>query len=84
MVTAATLEEYFGWSFERKIPRKGRTREQHLERANAIKHAGQAVDKKQAIAKYLEKNPTATTREIAAKLHMSLTTVGKYKKLIKS
>ena len=83
MVRSATLEEYFGWQFERKIPRKGRKRAEHLERANAIKHAGQAVDKKQAMAKYLKQNPTATTRQIAADLGMSLSTVGKYKKQIK-
>ena len=83
-VHATTLEEYFGWTFERKIPRKGRKRAEHLERANAIKHAGQAVDKKQAIAKYLKQNPTATTRQIAADLGMSLSTVGKYKKQPKS
>ena len=83
MVRSATLEEYFGWQFERKIPRKGRKRAEHLERANAIKHAGQAVDKKQAIAKYLKQNPAATTRQIAADLGMSLSTVGKYKKQIK-
>ena len=84
MVRSATLEEYFGWQFERKIPRKGRKRAEHLERANAIKHAGQAVDKKQAIAKYLKQNPAATTRQIAADLGMSLSTVGKYKKQVKS
>ena len=84
MVTAATLEEYFGWSFERKIPRRGRTREKHLLRARAVKDALQKIEKQQAIEEYLEKNPNATTREIAAKLHMSLTTVGKYKKLIKA
>ena len=83
MVRSATLEEYFGWQFERKIPRRGRKRDEQLERANAIKHAGQAVDKKQAMAKYLKQNPTATTRQIAADLGMSLSTVGKYKKQIK-
>ena len=78
MVRSATLEEYFGWQFERKIPRKGRTRAEHLERANAIKHAGQAVDKKQAIAKYLKNHIATSITEIAQSLHMSRNTVVKY------
>ena len=83
LVSATQLEEWFGWLFERKIPRRGRTQEEHLEIARAIKDASQKVKKKQAITKYLKQNPSATTREIAAALRMSLSTVGKYKKLIK-
>ena len=83
-VHATTLEDYFGWSFERKIPRKGRKRADHLEIARAVKDATQPIKKRQAIAKYLKQNPAATTRQIAADLGMSLSTVGKYKKLVKS
>lgn len=78
MVTAATLEEYFGWSFERKIPRRGRTREEHLARALAIRHTGEAMDKKQAIARYLKHNIATTITEIAAALKMGRKTVAKY------
>ena len=83
MVRSATLEEYFGWTFERKIPRRGRKRAEQLELARAVKDATQPIIKRQAIAKYLKQNPTATTRQIAAALGMSLSTVGKYKKQIK-
>ena len=83
MVRSATLEEYFGWQFERKIPRRGRKRDEQLELARAVKDATQPIKKRQAIAKYLKQNPTATTRQIAAELGMSLSTVGKYKKQIK-
>ena len=83
MVRSATLEEYFGWQFERKIPRRGRKRDEQLELARAVKDATQPILKRQAIAKYLKQNPTATTRQIAAALGMSLSTVGKYKKQIK-
>ena len=83
MVRSATLEEYFGWQFERKIPRRGRKRDEQLELARAVKDATQPILKRQAIAKYLKQNPTATTRQIAAALGMSPSTVGKYKKQIK-
>ena len=83
LVRSATLEEYFGWQFERKIPRRGRKRDEQLELARAVKDATQPIKKRQAIAKYLKQNPTATTRQIAAELGMSLSTVGKYKKQIK-
>ena len=83
-VHATTLEEYFGWNFERKIPRRGNSRADQLKLARAVKNATQPIKKEMAIAKYLKKYPNATTREIAAALKMSLSTVGKYKKLIKS
>ena len=78
MVRSATLEEYFGWTFERKIPRKGRTREQHLERARAVKDALQGIEKRQAIANYLKKHVATTITEIASALGMGRKTVAKH------
>ena len=78
MVRSATLEEYFGWQFERKIPRKGRTREQHLERARAVKDALQGIEKRQAIANYLKKHVATTITEIASALGMGRKTVAKH------
>lgn len=78
LVRSSTLEDYFGWIFERKIPRKGRTREEHLARALAIRHTGEAMDKKQAIARYLKQNIATTITEIAAALKMGRKTVAKY------
>ena len=78
MVRSATLEEYFGWQFERKIPRKGRTREDHLERARAVKDALQGIEKRQAIANYLKKHIATTITEIAVALGMGRKTVAKH------
>lgn len=78
MVRSATLEEYFGWQFERKIPRKGRTREKHLKRALAIRHAGEKEDIKDKIEVYLKRNGSTTVSEMARTLKMSRTTIIKY------
>ena len=78
MVTAATLEEYFGWSFERKIPRKGRTQEQHLRRALAIRHAGEKEDIKYKLEKYVEQNPNASLRQIMRDTGISYRAIKKY------
>ena len=78
MVRSSTLEEYFGWTFERKIPRRGNKRADHLEYANAIKHAGEAVKKKQAIAKYIKQNPTASMRQIERETGINRRTISKY------
>lgn len=78
MVRAATLEEYFGWQFERKIPRRGQTRADQLELARAVKDAKIPLKKRQAIANYLKKHIATTVTEIARALNMSRTTVIKY------
>ena len=78
MVTAATLEEYFGWSFERKIPRKGRTREQHLRRALAIRHAGEKEDIKYKLERYVAENPGASLRQIERETGLNFRTIKKY------
>ena len=78
MVRAATLEDYFGWTFERKIPRRGQTRADQLELARAVKDAKIPLKKRQAIANYLKKHIAATVTEIARALNMSRTTVIKY------
>lgn len=78
-VTAKQLEDYFGWSFARATKRNGRTREAHLIIAHAMSAAVRKVDKTQKIRAYLAKNPNATTRQIAADLHMSKSTIAKYR-----
>ena len=78
MVRSATLEEYFGWQFERKIPRKGRTREKHLKRALAIRHAGEKEDIKDKIEAYLSRYGSTTVSEMARVLKISRPTIIKY------
>ena len=78
MVRSSTLEEYFGWQFERKIPRKGRTREQHLKRALAIRHAGEKEDIKFELEKYVTKNPGASIRQISRDTGHHRETIKKY------
>ena len=78
MVRSTTLEEYFGWDFERKIPRRGQTRADHLEVARAVKDAKVPLQKKQAIGNYLKKHIATTITEIAQALKISRTTVIKY------
>ena len=78
MVTAATLEEYFGWSFERKIPRRGQTRADQLELARAVKDAKIPLKKRQTIANYLKNHIATSITEIAKALHMSRNTVAKH------
>ena len=83
-VSAAQLEEYFGWSFQRKIPRRGRTQEEHLKRCRMVKDVLIPHDKKTALEKYLKQHPDATCREIQKALKMSPKTVVKYRHQILS
>lgn len=78
-VTAKQLEDYFGWSFARKTKRNGRKQRDHLLIASATAAAVRKVDKTQKIRAYLAQNPDATTRQIAADLHMSKSTIAKYR-----
>ena len=78
MVRSATLEEYFGWQFERKIPRKGRTQEKHLVRARAVRNALMKVEKQQTIEEYVEKNPTASLRQIERETGIAYRAIKKY------
>ena len=75
---AATLEEYFGWSFERKIPRRGRTQKQHLKRALAIRHAGEREDIKAELEEYIAKHPDASLRQIERDTGRNYRTIKKY------
>ena len=78
-VTAKQLEDYFGWSFARATKRNGRKQRDHLLIASATAAAVRRVDKAQKIRAYLAQNPNATTRQIAADLHMSKSTIAKYR-----
>ena len=78
MVRSSTLEEYFGWSFERKIPRKGRTQKQHLKRALAIRHAGEKEDIKYKLETYVAKNPDVSLRQIMRDTGISYRAIKKY------
>ena len=78
MVRSSTLEEYFGWQFERKIPRRGQTRADQLELARAVKDAKIPLKKRQAIANYLKKHIATTVTEISTALNISRPTIMKY------
>lgn len=78
-VTAKQLEDYFGWSFARKTKRNGRKQRDHLLIASATAAAVRRVDKAQKIRAYLAQNPNATTRQMATDLHMSKSTIAKYR-----
>ena len=78
MVRAITLEDYFGWTFERKIPRRGQTRADQLELARAVKDAKIPLKKRQAIANYLKKHIATTVTEISTALNISRPTIMKY------
>lgn len=81
-VRAQQLEEYFGWTFERKIkrrpPNKRLNQKEHLRRCNIVKHALQADDKKQAITEYVTSHPGASQREVARETGLSRNTVSKF------
>jgi hypothetical protein len=79
LVSSQKLEEYFGWTFERKTKRNGRTRENHLIIAHATSAAVRKVDKTAKIKAYLTENPDASVRQISKALHMSFSTVVKYR-----
>lgn len=81
-VKAVTLEEYFGWRFLRKIPRRGRTQAEHLQRCRMVKDVLIPHDKKAALEKYLKLHPDATQREIEKDLKMSPKTIVKYRRQI--
>ena len=78
-VTAKQLEDYFGWSFARATKRNGRKQRDHLLIASATAAAVRRVDKAQKIHTYLAQNPNATTRQMATDLHMSKSTIAKYR-----
>lgn len=78
-VTAKQLEDYFGWSFARATKRNGRKQRDHLLIASATAAAVRKVDKTQKIRAYLAQNPNATTRQMATDLHMSKSTIAKYR-----
>lgn len=70
-VSAAKLEEWFGWSFPRT---KHAPQKEHLQKiAN-----GKAEQIKARIAAFLAENPGASQRTVAKELGMSRNTVAKY------
>lgn len=72
-VTAAKLEEWFGWKFPR-TKRNGRTQAQHLQKV-----ANDKVERTKArIAAFLAENPDASRKKVAEALGMSRNTVAKY------
>jgi hypothetical protein len=83
MTPSTTLEEYLGFEFKGS-KRNGRKRKDHLEMARAIKDAKLKVTKKQQIAKYLQKSPSASANEIVNALKMSKPTVCKYLREIRA
>lgn len=73
-VSAGKLEEWFGWTFERKTKRNGRTQAAHIQ-----KIADDKTEKAKArIAAFLAENPDASMRKVAEALGMSRNTVKKY------
>lgn len=83
-VSAATLENWLGWSFEHKTKRNGRSRAEHLATvahvASAAARSGRARD---AVTAYVAAHPDTTVTATAAALGMSRTTVTKYMKEMK-
>lgn len=82
-VKAATLENWLGWSFERKTKRNGRTRAEHLEKvahvASAAARSGRARD---AVTTYMDAHPDATVATVMAATGLSRPTVTKYRREI--
>ena len=73
-VSAGKLEEWFGWQFDRKTKRNGRTQTAHIQ-----KIADDKTEKAKArIAAFLAENPDASMRKVAEALGMSRNTVKKY------
>lgn len=81
-VSAQQLEEYFGWTFERKIKRRPKNerlkQDEHLERARAVKDTLMKFDKKKAIRDYLKNHPDASKSEVSRVTGLSRHTVIKY------
>ena len=75
-VRAATLEDWLGWSFERKTKRNGRTRQEHL--ANVA--ATRTTRSRDAVAAYMDQHPDATVADVVAATGLSRPTVTRYRR----
>lgn len=73
-VRAATLENWLGWSFDRKTKRNGRTRKEHLAKVAADRTAAS----RRRVWACLRETPMATISELARKLSMTRRTAAKY------
>lgn len=73
-VRAATLEDWLGWSFDRKTKRNGRSRAEHL-----AKIAADRTDaSRRRVWACLREAPMATISELARKLSITRRTAAKY------
>lgn len=73
-VRAATLENWLGWSFDRKTKRNGRTREEHLAKIAADRTEAS----RRRVWACLREAPLATISELARKLSITRRTAAKY------
>ena len=73
-VRAATLENWLGWSFDRKTKRNGRTRREHLAKVAADRTAAS----RRRVWACLREAPMATISELARKLSITRRTAAKY------
>lgn len=73
-VRAATLENWLGWSFDRKTKRNGRTRKEHL----AMVAADRTAASRRRVWACLKEAPMATISELARKLSITRRTAAKY------
>ena len=73
-VRAATLEDWLGWSFDRKTKRNGRTRKEHLAKVAADR----TTASRRRVWACLKEAPMATISELARKLSITRRTAAKY------
>ena len=73
-VRAATLENWLGWSFDRKTKRNGRTRAEHLAKIAADRTEAS----RRRVWACLREAPMATISELARKLSITRRTAAKY------
>lgn len=74
-VTAAKLEEWFGWTFpRRKNKHNGNTQAAHLQKVRD----NRSEQLKARIAAFLSENPDASKKRVAEELGISRNTVAKY------
>lgn len=75
---ASRLEEWFGWEFDRRIKRNGRSQADHLKLARAAKDKKKAEEAKELMESYLTRNPRATKAAMARDLQYNRRTIAKY------
>lgn len=80
-VRSTTLENLFGFQFERKIKRNGRKRHEHLKIMNGGR-AEKQIERIEMVRDIISSNPRISESELARMTSMSRTTIRKYKKKI--